>query len=109
MKRPDMVDLFRIVIAEMPRFPELAEAQFNQGKMPYFEFVRGYLKAERAAGTIALADPDLAATQFLGMISIFVFWPRLLLPHWAPEEAAMEHVVDEAVLMMQARYAADRK
>jgi hypothetical protein len=30
----------------------------------------------------------------------------MLLPHWAPDHAAMEHVVDEAVAMMDARYAA---
>ncbi|MFC5835384.1 TetR/AcrR family transcriptional regulator [Nonomuraea insulae] len=109
LTRPDMADLFRIVIAEMPRFPELAEAQFNRGKMPYFESVRSYLEAERAAGTIVVDDLDLAATQFLGMISNYVFWPRMLLPHWAPDKASMDHVVDEAVLMMRARYGAGRR
>lgn len=34
LSRPQMVDLFRIVIAELPRFPELAQAQFSHGKMP---------------------------------------------------------------------------
>ncbi|MEV2246259.1 TetR/AcrR family transcriptional regulator [Streptomyces sp. NPDC049970] len=106
LTRPGMTDLFRIVIAELPRFPELAESQFHRGKMPYFDSVRRYLEAERDAGTIRLEDPELAATQFLGMISNYVFWPRLLLPHWAPDGAAVESVVDEAVLMMVARYAA---
>ncbi len=101
-----MADLFRIVIAELPRFPELAESQFNRGKMPYFDSVRRYLEAERDAGTVVLDDPELAATQFLGMISNYAFWPRMLLPHWAPDDAAVERVVDEAVLTMVARYAA---
>src|SRR5690349_19927836 len=30
--RPQLTDLFRIVIAELPRFPELANAQFAHGK-----------------------------------------------------------------------------
>ncbi|MEU3205182.1 TetR/AcrR family transcriptional regulator [Streptomyces cyaneofuscatus] len=106
LTRPGMADLFRIVIAELPRFPELAESQFHRGKLPYFDSVRRYLEAEREAGTIRLEDPELAATQFLGMISNYVFWPRLLLAHWAPDGAAVESVVDEAVLMMVARYAA---
>ncbi|MEU0625373.1 TetR/AcrR family transcriptional regulator [Streptomyces rubiginosohelvolus] len=105
LTRPDMADLFRIVIAELPRFPELAESQFRHGKMPYFDSVRRYLEAEREAGTVRVEDPELAATQFLGMISNYVFWPRLLLAHWAPDGAAVESVVDEAVLMMAARYA----
>lgn len=105
LTRPGMADLFRIVIAELHRFPELAETQFNRGKMPYFASVRRYLEAERAAGTVALDDADLAATQFLGMISNYVFWPRMLLAHWAPDQPVTDHVVDEAVLMMLARYA----
>ncbi|MFF3502388.1 TetR/AcrR family transcriptional regulator C-terminal domain-containing protein [Streptomyces sp. NPDC003247] len=101
-----MADLFRIVIAELPRFPELAESQFNRGKMPYFESVRRYLEAERDVGTVVLDDPGPAATQFLGMISNCVFRPRRLLPHRAPDGPAVERVVDEAVLMMAARSAA---
>ncbi|MGY0021630.1 TetR/AcrR family transcriptional regulator [Streptomyces sp. cg35] len=105
LTRPDMADLFRIVIAELPRFPELGETQFNRGKMPYFESVRRYLETERDAGTVALDDAELAATQFLGMISNYVFWPRMLLLNWSPDRPAMDRVVDEAVLMMEARYA----
>jgi hypothetical protein len=30
----------------------------------------------------------------------------MLLPRWSPEHLAMEHVVDEAVAMMDARFAA---
>ncbi|MFE5238857.1 MULTISPECIES: TetR/AcrR family transcriptional regulator [unclassified Streptomyces] len=106
LTRPDMADLFRIVIAELPRFPELAESQFHRGKMPYFESVRRYLESERDAGTVVLDDPELAATQFLGMVSNYVFWPRMLLPHWSPDSADVERVVDEAALTMAARYAA---
>ena len=105
LARPGMADLFRIVIAELPRFPELGETQFNLGKMPYFSSVRAYLEAEREAGTVQLDDAELAATQFLGMISNYVFWPRLLLGHWAPAEQDMDRVVLEAVRMMRARYA----
>jgi TetR/AcrR family transcriptional regulator of autoinduction and epiphytic fitness len=100
LTRPGMTALFRIVIAELPRFPELGEAQFSRGKMPYFESVSRYLAAAR------IDDPDLAATQFLGMISNFVFWPTLLLTHWAPERAAVDRAVEEAVRTMIARYQA---
>jgi TetR/AcrR family transcriptional regulator of autoinduction and epiphytic fitness len=101
-----MTDLFRIVIAELPRFPELAHAQFSQGKMPYFESVRTYLLAEHEAGTIRVEDVDLAATQFLGMISNYVFWPTLLVPHWEVSAERVAEVVAEAVRTVAARYAA---
>ncbi|RCK70379.1 TetR/AcrR family transcriptional regulator [Desertihabitans brevis] len=103
--RPQMTDLFRIVIAELPRFPELAEAQFSHGKMPYFASVRDYLLAEHEAGTVRVEDADLAATQFLGMIANYVFWPALLVPGWQVGAGRVAQVVDEAVRTFAARYA----
>jgi TetR/AcrR family transcriptional regulator of autoinduction and epiphytic fitness len=105
LSRPQMTDLFRIVIAELPRFPELADAQFAQGKMPYFASVRSYLLAEREVGTVQIEDVDLAATQFLGMISNYVFWPTLLVPGWDVTAGRVVQVVDEAVRTTAARYA----
>ncbi|MEE4025252.1 TetR/AcrR family transcriptional regulator [Gordonia sp. PKS22-38] len=106
LSRPQMTDLFRIVIAELPRFPELANAQFSQGKMPYFESLRKYLLAEHEAGTVRVDDLELAATQFLGMISNYVFWPTLLVPGWEVSAERVAEVVDEAVRTTVARYAA---
>jgi TetR/AcrR family transcriptional regulator of autoinduction and epiphytic fitness len=103
--RPQMTDLFRIVIAELPRFPELAATQFAHGKMPYFESVRSYLIAEHEAGTARVQDAELAATQFLGMISNYLFWPGLLLLDWQVTPARVGEVVDEAVRTAVARYA----
>ncbi|MCG8914202.1 TetR/AcrR family transcriptional regulator [Actinokineospora sp. PR83] len=105
LSRPRMTDLFRIVIAELPRFPELADAQFSRGKLPYFESVRDYLLAEHEAGTVRVEDVDLAATQFLGMISNYVFWPALLVPGWEVSAERVSQVVDEAVRTTAARYA----
>ncbi|GAA3526516.1 hypothetical protein AFL01nite_04780 [Aeromicrobium flavum] len=65
-----MTDLFRIVIAELPRFPELAEAPVHAREDAVLR-VRRYLLDETEAGTARIADPELAATQFLGMISNF--------------------------------------
>ncbi|QYG92962.1 TetR/AcrR family transcriptional regulator [Iamia sp. SCSIO 61187] len=106
LRRPQMTDLFRIVIAELPRFPELADAQFSQGKMPAFESVRVYLRAEHEAATVKVDDVDLAATQFLGMISNYVFWPTLLVPGWEVSAERVAQVIDEAVRTFTARYAA---
>ncbi|MEU8662388.1 TetR/AcrR family transcriptional regulator [Actinoplanes philippinensis] len=106
LTRPGMTALFRIVIAELPRFPELGEAQFSRGKMPYFTSVSRYLAAAHAAGSARVLDADLAATQFLGMIANFVFWPTLLLTDWAPPRLAVDQAVEEAVATMVARYQA---
>ena len=51
-------------------------------------------------------DVDLAATQFLGMISNYVFWPTLLVPDWEVSTERVAQVVAEAVRTITARYAA---
>lgn len=104
MSRTEMVALFRIVIAEAPRFPDLGDTQFRLGKAPFFNSVKIYLRSEHQAGTIRCDDPELAATQFLGMISNFAFWPRMLLMDWQPTDVALKRTVDEAVRVMIARY-----
>lgn len=104
MSREEMVALFRIVIAAAPRFPDLAEAHFDLGKAPFFDSVKGYLADECAAGTLDCGDPELAATQFLGMISNFAFWPRLILVDWHPTDEDLHRTVTEAVRTIVARY-----
>ncbi|MFF5718812.1 TetR/AcrR family transcriptional regulator [Streptomyces buecherae] len=99
--RPAMAALFRIVIAELPRFPELGRAQFELGKLPYFVSVQRYLEAEHAA---VVPDAESATNQFLGMIANYVLWPRMLLADWNPAPADVGHAVDEAVTTMLARY-----
>lgn len=101
----EMTDLFRIVISELPRFPELAGAQFSLGKMPYFQRVRDYLESEVAAGTATVADLDLTSTQFLGMIANYLLWPKLLIPGWSVTPERRATVVAEAATTTAARIA----
>ncbi len=104
LTRPGMADLFRLVISEAPTSPELGRRQFDLGKMPFFEEVRGYLEAASRARTLAVDDPTMAATQMLGMISSFVLWPRMFLPDWDPGAGEVARAVEEAALTMSARY-----
>lgn len=99
-----MAGLFRLVIAEAPRFPELARIQFNLGKAPFFDKVRSYLELETQTGGLAVHDPTMAATQFLGMISNYVLWPRMLLVDWELSDEEVTHIVDEAVTTTLSRY-----
>lgn len=106
LTREGMVDLYRVVIAETPRFPELGRANFDHGKLPFWRSVRDHLVAEAQTGAAQVDDADLAATQFLGMIADYAFWPRLLLPQWSPTPGQLTHAVEQAAATMTARYAA---
>jgi AcrR family transcriptional regulator len=108
LARPDLLALFRVVIAEAPRFPELGEALYARGKKPYLDGLGDYIRAEIAHGTLAVDDVDLAVRQFLGMINDVVFWPRTLLPGLAVGEGETRGVVVEAVETFLARYGTSR-
>ena len=104
--QPRTVALFRVIIAEAPRFPELGRELYERGKRPYLDRLGVYLDREVAAGTLAIDDVAMAARQFLGMINDVVFWPRLLIVDLdvSPEEA--HAVVDQAVETFLRRYGA---
>ncbi|NYF18217.1 AcrR family transcriptional regulator [Microbacterium sp. AK009] len=106
LRRPGMVGLHRMVIAEAPRFPELARIQFDLGKEPFFERVHAYITAAAEQGALRVPNATIAATQFLGMISNVVFWPKLLLVEWDPAEDTVSEAVTGAVTMMLATYGA---
>jgi AcrR family transcriptional regulator len=102
--RPGMVGLHRMVIAEAPRFPELARIQFDLGKEPFFERVHAYLTAATEGGALRVPNATIAATQFLGMISNVVFWPKLLLVQWDPTEDQVDEAITGAVTMLISTY-----
>ena len=104
ISQPRMTGLFRIVIAELPRFPELGRMQFQLGKLPYFASVQHYLESEREAGNADVPDTESAANQFLGMIANYVLWPRMLLLDWDPDAASVARAVEEAALTVHARH-----
>ena len=103
LSRPRMADLIRTVIAETPKFPELRERTFDFGTLPVLAALRRYFLAENAAGAANVDDPDMAATQFLGMIATVIFWPRLVHGNWSLSEEETFQVVDEAARTMVAR------
>jgi AcrR family transcriptional regulator len=106
LSRPRMADLIRALIAESPRFPELRERTFDFGTLPALAALRRYFRAENAAGTANVDDPDVAATQFLGMIATVIFWPRLVHGNWSLSEEETLQVVDDAARTIVARYGA---
>ena len=102
---PGMTSLFRTVIAETPRFPELGRMNFDLGKREFLEGLCSYLRSEQEAGTLVPCAVETAATQFLGMISGQIFWPRLLLTEFVLSGSETDTAVEEAVNTLLARYA----
>jgi AcrR family transcriptional regulator len=59
--------LFRTMIAESVRFPELSRDFFERG-LRTRRALAAYLGKQAAAGRITCADPDMAASQFLELV-----------------------------------------
>ena len=63
----EQIALLRVVVTESQGFPELGALIFEQ--VEHTEaLIQDYLMTQQQKGTIELPDPDLAASQFLGLI-----------------------------------------
>lgn len=104
LRAPGVEGLFRVIVAEVNRFPELGRALYERGKKPYLDRLHVQLKAAAADGAVSIADIPLAARQLLGMINDLIFWPRLLVKDLAVTDQDVARAVDEAVETFLARY-----
>jgi len=64
---PQRCRLFRTMIAESARFPELSRAFFERGTRAR-RAVANYLQLQHQAGRIDCPDPEMAAMQFLELV-----------------------------------------
>jgi TetR/AcrR family transcriptional regulator, regulator of autoinduction and epiphytic fitness len=104
---PKVFALFRAVIGECQRFPELGQDLYNRAKLPYLLRIERYLEEQTTAGTLRVKDAKGATRQFLGMINDQVFWPGFLVTDFTVSEAQRRRVVSEAVETFWARYGLD--
>lgn len=60
--------LQRIIATESYRFPDLYLLAYERGALPVIRFLAGLLARETAAGRLAVAEPEKAATLFMSMV-----------------------------------------
>ena len=77
MVSPFLVGIFRIVVAEAERFPDLARVFFDSGPDLAHRRVSHLLAAAVAKGELDIDDIDLAAHQFAGLCRANFFFKRL--------------------------------
>jgi AcrR family transcriptional regulator len=102
----DPICLFRIVVAEAPRTPELGRIFFEQGPAEILQQLTLYLEGAARQGLLTCPDSSLAAKLFLGAVVANRHIMMLVAPGWEvlTEETIRQHV-DEAVALFLARYA----
>ncbi|MFQ6016809.1 MAG: TetR/AcrR family transcriptional regulator [Kiloniellaceae bacterium] len=93
----EALSIFRVVVAESERFPELGMAFCRAGPQRWTNILAAYLRAQDRKANLRVPDPEAAATRFLAMVKGPVHM-RLTLgvgPH--PGAREVDAVVDAAV------------
>lgn len=101
---PLAIAFLRMVIGERTRFPDLMESFFEVGKAPAVAAVTGYILELGRRGTLAIADPEMAARHFLGLIDETVLWMRVMRDEATLPPKQVAQVVEEAVGIFLGRY-----
>ena len=65
---PSSLGLYRVLLAEVGRFPELGQSTYQQGPARSVATLARYLADEHARGRLEVPDPVLSSEQFFGML-----------------------------------------
>jgi len=66
--QPDAAALFRLLVADAHRFPELVANVRHNAKARVDGIVIGYLRGQARRGTLVVRDPDRAGVLFMQMV-----------------------------------------
>lgn len=76
--QPQTIDLFRLLISESVRFPNLAQSLVINGKAPFTQELIIFLDQQKKAGRLFMKDTGRAAAFFIGQLKEYHFWPMML-------------------------------
>ncbi len=97
--------IYRVVMAETARFPELGRAFYERGAATSRRNFAAWLERQMAAGKLLSRDPGLAAEQFMGLLRTHLHLRALLGIGPPPTEAEIETTVTAAVETFLRAYA----
>lgn len=65
---PNSLTLFRVVIGEIQKFPELGREMYQSGNSVIIRTIADFFRQWTDAGLLAVEDPMLAARQYLSLV-----------------------------------------
>ncbi|WP_428483710.1 TetR/AcrR family transcriptional regulator C-terminal domain-containing protein [Rhodopila sp.] len=96
--------IYRVVIAEAARFPDLAAGFFAAGPARAIGFMAAWLAEETQRGRLAVADPAFAAEQFFNLCQTSLVLRRKLEMVPDPSAGEIDRVVEAAIAMFLRTY-----
>ena len=106
MSDPFVRSVFRLVMAERPRFSELALTFFERGRSDVGGLLMGILNELVAAGDVKIDRPSWAAGQLMGMVEHPVFFMPLVTGDEVLATRPPGQIAEDAVETFLARYGA---
>jgi TetR/AcrR family transcriptional regulator, mexJK operon transcriptional repressor len=94
---PDAIALYRIIVAEVTRFPALGAVFWRAGPERERVQIEGFLRDAIASGSLSLHDPRLGAEQFISLVRGDIQLRQLLRLDAAGGGSEIGNAVDAAV------------
>lgn len=101
---PKTLGIYRVIIAEGPRFPEIANAFVQNGPLPFLKILSEFFDCANKRGLLSVPNTRLAAHQFVWLVRGPLYMRRILNLD-LPNEPGVDDVVEGAVNMMMKTYA----
>jgi len=107
---PKTLGIYRVIIAEGPRFPELVNAFIEAGPLPFRKMLAEFLEAANRRGTLKVPNPILAANQLVWLVRGPLYLERILnISETVWEKQNVDEVVTSAVDVFVKGYAPDNR
>ena len=104
MLAPTGQAVFRVVVMEAAKFPDLAKAFMTSGPEVMVDRLAAWLAVQDLAGRLRTSDPAFAAEQFFSLTQARLVLRCRCDPFYQPSEAETEQVLDGAVRVFLAAY-----
>lgn len=96
--------IYRGVIAEAAKFPELARGFFEAGPARAIGFMAGWLAEQTRRGRLSVPDPAFAAEQFFNLCQTRLVLRRRLEMLPDPPEGDIDEVIEASITMFLRTY-----
>jgi len=106
---PRTMAIYRIIVAEGPRFPDLARRWYETGPRTFKRLLAQYLAEATARGDLKIEDPQLASELFCAMVRGPLYMPVLLGVSDGPDTLSVDRVVNGAVEVFLRAYGPDSR
>lgn len=98
----DKLALHRILMAEVPRFPELGRIFYQSGPAVIRQFLADYFREQHKRGALKVENPKITAEQFISLITSCRLRYELGVEPLPSAEVREQYINNAVALIMQA-------